>query len=370
MSVRPITFGIIGCGNISNAYLNAAKRFPIMTVKAVADIVLERAVAKAEEHNVPVACTPDELLADPDIEIVINLTIPAAHHNVCKAALEAGKHVHVEKPLSLTREEGLELVELAKAKGLRLGSAPDTFLGGGQQTCRKLIDDGWIGQPVAVTGFMMGRGPEGWHPNPDFFYQLGGGPMFDMGPYYLTAMVNLLGPIKRSTGSAQISYPERIAGHPDQAGRRIPVEIPTHIAGILDFAGGAVGTLITSFDVYANYLPNPITIYGSEGSLIVPDPNMFGGIVRYKSRHMKDFQDVPLTHGHTENDRGIGAADIAYAIQSGRPHRASGDLGYHVLEAMWSFHDASKQGKHYDMQSTVTRPAPLDPHLPDNQLDE
>ena len=367
---RPVTFGIIGCGNISNAYLNATKRFPIMQVKAVADIVLERAVAKAEEHSVPKACTPDELLADSDIEVVINLTIPSAHHGVSRDALLAGKHVHVEKPLCITREEGRELLDLAKEKNLRVGCAPDTFLGGGHQTVRKLIDDGWIGRPLAASGHMLGHGPEGGHPNPDFFYQVGGGPMFDMGPYYLTAMINMFGPIKRTTGSAQKSFAERVAGHPSIKGHRIPVEVPTHIAGVLDFESGVVATLTTSFDVYANYDPNPITVYGSEGTIVVPDPNFFGGVVKFKSKRMKDFADVPLTHGHTENDRGIGAADIAYAIQSGRPHRASGDLGYHVLETMWSFLDASASGTHYQLQSTVARPAPLDATLPDDMLDE
>jgi predicted dehydrogenase len=365
-----VKFGIIGCGNISNAYFNATKKFPILQIAAVADIDLARAQAKAEEHGVSKALSPEQLLADPEIEVVINLTIPNAHYSVCKAALEAGKHVHVEKPLAITREQGKELVDLARVRGLRLGAAPDTFLGGGHQTCRKLIDDGWIGEPVAATAFMMGRGHESWHPAPEFYYKAGGGPMFDMGPYYLTALVNMMGPIQRATGSARVTFPERTITSQPLYGTKITVDVPTHVAGVMDFASGAVATIITSFDVYGAPVGAPITVFGTEGTLQVPDPNGFGGTVKVKTRRMKEFQEVPLTHGHQENSRGIGAADIAYAIQTGRPHRANGDLGYHVLEAMWSFHDASDTGTHYTMKSTVERPAPLRSDLPDDVLDE
>jgi predicted dehydrogenase len=292
-----------------------------------------------------------------------------AHHAVCKAALEAGKHVHVEKPLSITREQGKELVDLARAKGLRLGAAPDTFLGGGQQTCRKLIDDGWIGEPVAASATMMGHGHESWHPAPEFYYKAGGGPMFDMGPYYLTALVNLLGPYKRITGSTRITFPERLITSQPLNGTKITVDVPTHISGVIDFANGAIGTITTSFDVYNEPAFSPIMVYGTEGTLAVPDPNGFGGPVRFRGKRDKEFKEVPLTHGHNDNNRGIGAADIAYAIQSGRPHRANGDLGYHVLEAMWAFHDASDTGSHYLMKSTVERPAPLRADLPDDVLD-
>lgn len=368
-SVRPVKFGVIGCGNISNAYFNATKKFPVLQIAACADIDIARAKAKAEEHNVPKACSPEELLADSEIEVVINLTIPNAHYSVCKAALDAGKHVHVEKPLSITRAEGKELVDLAKAKGLRLGAAPDTFLGGGHQTCRKLIDDGWIGEPVAAAAYMLSRGHEGWHPAPEFYYKAGGGPMFDMGPYYLTALVNMLGPIKRATGSTRTTFPERTITSQPLHGTKITVDVPTHISGVMDFANGAVGTITTSFDVYGAPPFSPIVIYGTEGTLAVPDPNGFGGPVRIKTKRMKEFQEVPLTHGYQENSRGIAAADIAYAIQSGRPHRANGDLGYHVLEAMWSFHEASDTGAHYAMTSTVERPALLVASLPEGTLD-
>ena len=365
----PVKFGVIGCGKISDAYFNATKKFPILDIAACADLDMARAQEKAEQHGVPKALTPDALIADPEIEIIINLTIPAAHYAVSKAALLAGKHVHGEKPLTVSREEGKELVELAKAKGLRLGCAPDTFLGGGHQTCRKLIDDGWIGEPVAATAFMMGRGHESWHPAPEFYYKAGGGPMFDMGPYYLTALINMIGPLRRVTGSAQTTFAERTITSQPLHGTKITVDVPTHIAGVMDFANGAVGTIITSFDVYGAPAFSPIVIYGTEGTLAVPDPNGFGGTVKWKGKRHKEFADVPLTHGHTENGRGIGAADIAYAIRSGRPHRANGDLAYHVLEAMHAFHDASDRGVHYTMKSTVERPAPLRSDLPDDVLD-
>jgi predicted dehydrogenase len=368
--MTPTKFGIIGCGNISDAYFNATKRFPILEVAACADLDIERAKAKAEQHGVAKALTPDELLADPEIQIVINLTIPRAHHAVSKAALLAGKHVHVEKPLTITREEGQELLTIARDRGLRVGCAPDTFLGGGHQTVRKLIDDGWIGEPVAATAFMMGRGHESWHPAPEFYYKAGGGPMFDMGPYYLTALVNMIGPIRRISGSTRVTFPERTITSQPLAGTKITVDVPTHIAGTIDFTNGAIGTLITSFDVYGAPQGSPITVYGTEGTIQVPDPNGFGGPVKVKTKRSKEFIEVPLTHGYEQNSRGIGAADIAYAVRSGRKHRASGELGYHVLEAMWAFHDSSDQGAAYQMKSTVERPAMLPTNLPDGILDE
>jgi len=367
---NPVKIGIIGCGNISGIYFKAGKTFEILDIAACADIDLARARAKAQEHGVPKACTPEELLADPDIQIVVNLTIPNAHYSVCKAALEAGKHVHVEKPLSITRDEGQALLALAASKRLRVGCAPDTFLGGGLQTCRKLIDDGVIGEPVGATAFMLCHGHESWHPAPEFYYKAGGGPMFDMGPYYLTALVHLIGPIRRIAGSARATFPERTITSQPLHGAKITVDVPTHIAGVMDFANGAVGTITTSFDVWAAGPHPPIEIYGTEGSLQVPDPNGFGGPVRLRRPDDKEWREVELTHGYAQNSRGIGVADMAYAILSGRAHRASGALGYHVLEAMHGFHDASEAGVHYPMKSDVERPAALPTGLPENALDE
>ncbi|SEO90119.1 Gfo/Idh/MocA family protein [Paenibacillus sp. OV219] len=353
--MKRVKVGVVGCGNISQIYFTNLKKYPEIDLVAAADIDLERAKQRAEEFGLEKAYTVEELLADPEIEIVVNLTIPKAHASVCLQALEAGKHVYVEKPLAVTREEGKKVLELAAAKGLRVASAPETFLGGGIQTCRKLIDDGAIGTPVSISGFMLGGGPEGWHPDPEFFYELGGGPMFDMGPYYLTAYITLLGPIRRVTGSAVISYPERTITSEKKNGKVITVETPTHIAGVLDFHSGAVGTLITSFDTKAGTsLPN-IEVHGSEGSILVPDPNTFGGPVKVRKLG-GEWEEVELTHGNTDNNRGIGVADMARAIVEGRTHRANGAMAYHVLEAMHGFHDASRDGKHYTMESTCERP--------------
>jgi predicted dehydrogenase len=366
--LRPVNVGIVGCGNISGIYFQAGKTFSILDIVACADLDLSRADAKAQEHGVPKACATQELLADPNVEIIVNLTIPNAHYDVCLAALQAGKHVHVEKPLSITREQGRHLVQTAREKGLRLGGAPDTFLGGGLQTCRKLIDDGWIGEPIGATAFMTCHGHESWHPDPEFYYKAGGGPMFDMGPYYLTALVALMGPIESVTGSARITFPERTITSTPKYGTKITVDVPTHVAGIMNFKSGAIGTILTSFDVWSANLPR-IEIYGTEGSLSVPDPNGFGGPVRVRRMGASEWNDVPLTHGFAENSRGIGVADMAYAIQSGRPHRANGDLACHVLEAMHGFHDASNSGAHYRMESTCERPAPLPLGLPKDGLD-
>jgi len=313
----PTKVGIIGCGNISGIYCEAGKTFDILDIVACADLIHDRAESKAAEYQIPKACSVKELLADPEIEIVVNLTIPKAHAEVALAVLEAGKSVHNEKPLAITREDGRRLLEIASDRGLLIGCAPDTFLGGGLQTCRKLIDDGWIGEPIAATAFMMCHGHESWHPDPEFYYQTGGGPMFDMGPYYLTALVHLIGPVRRVTGSARI-----------------------------------------------------IEIYGTEGSLAVPDPNNFGGPVLVRRAGASEWSEVPLTHGYTKNSRGIGVADMAYALRSGRPHRASGDLAYHVLDIMHAFHQASREGKHVELTSTCSRPAPLPLGLVEGTLDE
>ncbi|MFD0714419.1 Gfo/Idh/MocA family protein [Paenibacillus sp. GCM10027626] len=356
--MRPIKAGIIGCGNISRIYFSNLQKYPEIDLVAAADLELARAEERAREYGLAKAYTVEQLLADPEIEIVVNLTIPQAHAPVCMQALAAGKHVYVEKPLAVTREEGQRVLELAAEKGLRVASAPETFLGGGIQTCRKLIDDGAIGKPVSVSGFMLCGGHESWHPDPEFYYAAGGGPMFDMGPYYLTAFVTLLGPIRRVTGSAVVTYPERTITSEKKRGQKIKVETPTHIAGVLDFASGAVGTLITSFDTMAGTsLPN-IEVHGSAGSLLVPDPNGFGGVVKLR-RHGGEWEEVPLTHGYTDNNRGIGVADMARAIAEGRQHRASGEMAYHVLEAMHGFHDASRDDRHYTMRSKCERPEPM-----------
>jgi predicted dehydrogenase len=357
MAEARVGIGVVGCGNISGAYLGISKQFPILDVRAVADLDMDRARAAAEKYGVPRACTVAELLADPQIEIVLNLTIPVAHAEVGLAALEAGKSVYNEKPLAVTREDGRRLLEVAKARKLLVGGAPDTFLGGGHQTCRKLIEDGWIGKPVAATAFMLCHGHESWHPDPEFYYKKGGGPMFDMGPYYLTAMVNMLGPVKRVTGSTRITFPKRTITSQKKYGQKVTVEVPTHVAGIMEFASGAIGTIVTSFDVWGAHVP-PIEVHGTEGSLSVPDPNGFGGTVVVK-RLAGEWKEVPLTHGYADNTRSIGVADMARALRRGGPHRANEALTYHVLDLMHAFHDAAAAGTHLELESTCKQPAPL-----------
>lgn len=350
--------GIIGTGNISSIYLQNGSKFEAVEVVACADLDVERAKAKGEEYGIR-GCSVEELLADPEIGMVINLTIPQAHASVCLQALEAGKHVYVEKPFAVTLEEGKAVIELAKRKGLLVGSAPDTFLGGGLQTAIKVIEDGWIGTPIGATAFMMSGGHESWHPAPEFYYQKGGGPMFDMGPYYLTALVALLGPIARVTGSTRISYPERTITSAPKYGQKIEVEVPTHIAGVMEFAAGPIGTILTSFDAKGGASLPWIEVYGSQGTLQVPDPNTFGGQVRVRRAGTKEWSDIPLAFANTENSRGIGAADMAKAAVTGRAHRANGELAFHVLEAMVGIHIAAQKGEHYTMTSTCEKPAPL-----------
>ncbi len=365
-----VKVGIVGCGNISGIYFkNMQQVFEILEVKACADLDMDRARAKATENPGVVPMTVDQLMADPEIRIVVNLTVPKAHASVAMRAVESGKSVHNEKPLTLTRDEGKALLKAAKAKKVLVGAAPDTFMGAGIQTCRKLIDDGVIGVPVAATAFMMCRGHEGWHPDPEFYYEKGGGPMFDMGPYYLTALVNLIGSVTRVQGSARISFPTRTITSQKKHGKVIPVDVPTHVAGVMDFANGAVGTIVTSFDVCRHHLPC-IEIHGSEGSLQVPDPNGFGGEPLLFRRGAQDWEAVTLTRPYAENSRGIGVADMAYSLlRKRRPHRCSSKLAYHVLDLMHAFHDASDKGKAVKVKSSCEQPPVLPADLKPGQLD-
>lgn len=369
MSQAKTKIGIIGCGNISGIYFQNCTRFENLEIAACADLIPERAQAKAAEYPGVIACTVEELLQNPEIEIVINLTIPDAHASVGLAVLEAGKSLYNEKPLTITREEGKKLLQLAEQKNLRVGCAPDTFLGGGHQTCRKLIDDGWIGKPVAATAFMLCHGHEGWHPDPEFYYKIGGGPMFDMGPYYLTAMINLIGPVKRVSGVTRTTFPERLITSQPKYGTRVTVDTPTHIAGILEFTNGAVGTLVTSFDVWGARVPC-IEIYGTEGSLSVPDPNGFGGPVSVLRSASREWNEVPLAYGYAENSRGVGVADMARTLGTQKSQRVNGELAYHVLEIMHAFHDAGTQGKSIELESSCEQPAPLPLGLRDFVLND
>src|SRR4051794_2367891 len=292
--MRTIGFGVIGCGNISSAYLTAAKNFPQMALRAVADMRSDMAQKRGAEFGVP-GMRVDEMLKRDDIEIVVNLTVPLAHTDVSMAVLRAGKHVYSEKPLGVNVAEARKVMDLAAEKGLRVGSAPDTFLGGGHQTARRLIDEGAIGTPLGGSAFFMCPGHERWHPSPGFYYLRGGGPMLDMGPYYITDLVQLLGPVASVMGSTSRIRKERLITSEPMKGTLIPVEVDTHVAGTLEFVSGALVSIAMSFDV-PKHRHTPIEIYGSEGSICVPDPNRFGGVVSV-AKPGGEWEDVPLSHG-------------------------------------------------------------------------
>jgi predicted dehydrogenase len=365
-----VRVGVIGCGAISHAYLSMAKHFPILEVAALADLDMSKAEAKARDFNIPRVCSVDQLLADDSIEVVLNLTVPKAHVPVALQALAAGKHTYAEKPLGVNLAEGKKLVTEAKRRKLRVGCAPDTFMGAGVQTARKLLDEGAIGRPVAFTAFVMGRGHESWHPSPEFYYEVGGGPMFDMGPYYLTALLQLLGPMERVGGMASIAIPERTITSQPKFGKKIQVETPDHICGSIEFKNGAVGTIIASFaTMHTTYDPEfPITIYGTEGTLRVPDPNGFDGRVMLKTAQDKDWREMPHTF-HKGYGRMVGVADLCHALRSGRPHRASLEQAFSVLEAMQGFLDSSEKGKAIEIKTDYERPPLMPADLPFGTLD-
>jgi len=349
--MEPVRVGIIGCGNISDIYLDNSAKSDLLELVACADLVHKRAQAKGKKHGVK-PMKVDALLENASIELVVNLTVPKAHGEIALAALKAGKSVYNEKPLALTREEARRLIVLARRKKLLLGGAPDTFMGGGIQTCLSVINDGWIGEPVAAAAFMLCHGHETWHPDPEFFYKPGGGPMFDMGPYYLTALVTLMGPVRRVAASARASFPQRTVTSEPKRGKVIDVEVPTHVAGVLDFHSGAIATLVTSFDVWDCSHP-PIELYGTLGSMQVPDPNTFGGPVKVKRSGEEDWYDVPISSSTVENCRGIGVEDMARVLREGGRHQANESLAYHVLDLMHAFHESSEKGRHVNVKSTL-----------------
>ncbi|MDR1096435.1 MAG: Gfo/Idh/MocA family oxidoreductase [Spirochaetaceae bacterium] len=361
--------GIIGAGNISGIYIKNLRELfcDSVDLRAIANTSPEKAREAAARHGLDFAESPDMLLARDDIAIVLNLTPPAAHYAVAKAALEAGKHIYNEKPLCANLADGEALLDLARKNNVRVSCAPDTFLGAGIQTARKLIDDGWIGRPVAGVAFMMNHGPEDWHPAPEFFYAPGGGPLFDMGPYYLTALAALLGPVAAVTGNATTAFDTRDITSKEKYGKKIPVTTPTHISALLDFSCGAALSLTMSFDVWSHTLP-PIEIYGSEGTLQIGDPNFFISPVRLKRRNAATWQEIPLIGPSGprlaglldhENWRGIGVADMAEAIQTNRRHRASGELALHILEVMTRILESSKTGKRLAVSHGCERPDKL-----------
>ena len=354
----PVGIGVIGAGNVSAEYLRNLTAFPDTDVVAIGDQRPEVATARANEFGIPASGGVDAVLGHPEVEIVVNLTIPAAHAEVAGQAIAAGKHVWNEKPLAADRAAALDLLEKAEAAGLRVGCAPDTFLGSGLQAARRLIDDGAIGEPLTALALMQSPGPDAWHPNPAFFFEEGAGPLFDIGPYYLTAFVQLLGSIDRAAAIGSIARPTRVVGAGPLAGTTFPVSTPSHIGTLLGFASGASAQAILSFD-------SPLTrvlleVTGTEATLICPDPNTFGGDICIRRAGAKAEETIATTTAGSS--RGTGVLEMARAIRAGRPHRADGALGFHVLDAMVAVRRSAAEGAFVRIESSVERP----PRLPDD----
>ena len=374
MTTKRLGIGFIGTGNISSAYLRAMlghetmAGFPVLDIKALADMRPEAAQARAAEFGLK-SMSIDEMLASPDIQLIVNLTIPRAHVDVGLKALAAGKHVYSEKPLGITYAEGRKLLDAANRAGLRIGSAPDTFLGGSHQQARAVVDSGALGQIVGGTAFFQCPGHESWHPDPAFYYDIGGGPVLDMGPYYITDLVNLLGPVARvSAMGSRLRLTRPVTSEPKK-GQMMDVKVDTHVTASLGFASGAIVQVGLSFDVAA-HKHVPLELYGTDASLIVPDPNFFGGDVEIRKRGRDEtWTNVPVTQPYADgNYRSLGVADMATGILENRPHRANGDLALHVLEVMEAFEVASREGRTIDIKTPVERPAPLATSLRDGRI--
>jgi predicted dehydrogenase len=355
-----LRIGVVGAGTISGAYLRTLGRLSNVAVTAVADLDGARAAAAAAAVPGARALPPGELLAARDVDLVLSLTVPAAHAAVAQEAIAAGKHVYSEKPLAVTTSQAAQVLAAAARAGVRVGCAPDTVLGTGVQTARALLDAGDIGVPVAAAAFMVTPGHERWHPSPEFYYQPGGGPLFDMGPYYLTALVTLLGPVRRVTGMTATPRATRTIGAGPRAGTEFGVGVATHVAGVLEHEGGALSTLMMSFDVWEANLPR-IEIYGTGGSLSVPDPNRFDGQVRIFRAGQGAWEPAAEAGGYRDAERGYGVSELAAALAAGTPHRASGELAYHVLDVMESLLAAAGSGHAVTVESGSARPPAVPP---------
>lgn len=359
----PVGIGIIGAGVISAEYLDNLTRFPDVRVVAVGDLRPDAARARAAEYGIAGAGAPDVVLADRDVEIVVNLTVPEAHADVAAAALEAGKHVWNEKPLALDPESGRRLVDLAADCGRRLACAPDTFLGAGLQAARRLVDEGAIGRPLTALALMQSPGPDAWHPNPAFLFQDGAGPLFDIGPYYLTALVQLLGPVASVSSVRSTARAIRQIGSGPLAGQPFDVTAPTHVAALLAFAGGESAQLLVSFDSSVSRIA--LELNGVDGTLVLPDPNRFDGEIAIHRRG-GGAEPETLVGTSAASTRGTGVLDLARAIREARPHRADGRLALHVLELMTAISTAAETRGVVDVTSTVERasllPSDWDPH--------
>ncbi|HKU35703.1 MAG TPA: Gfo/Idh/MocA family oxidoreductase [Paenarthrobacter sp.] len=355
---NPLNVGIIGCGKIVEQYLTNFRRLESVNLVAVADLDHARAQSVADSYEGVRALSVDGLLAAEDVDLVLNLTIPAAHADIALKAIAAGKSVYGEKPLAATTAEAQQVLAAAKAAGITVGCAPDTVLGTGIQTARKAIDDGLIGAPISATATMATPGHERWHPNPDFYYQPGGGPLLDMGPYYVSALVTLLGPVVSVIGAASHTRTERTIGSGPREGQTVPVDIDSHVTGVLVHASGALSTLFMSFDAVRTKSPN-IEIHGEKGSLVVPDPNHFDGDVQLFALGAADWETLPVSAGYVDSGRGFGIADLA-ATPSGQEPRAGGELAFHALEVMESVLESAKTGQSVSIKSTATRPATVE----------
>lgn len=367
----PVKIGILGCGNVLSQYLDLASVHAEFEVVACADLNRELATSRAEHYGIPKVLDPDRLIADADVELVVNFTPPAVHAEMSLAAIAARKHVYTEKPFAPTLELAGDIMRAAQEAKVSVACAPTSFLGGGMQTTRKLIDDGWIGTPVAATAFFTCRGYEHWHPNIDPFYAFGGGPMLDIGPYLITNLINFFGPVRRVSASAQRFSDTRPRPNAPAGSKDISVDVMTHVAGTVDFESGAVATVITSWEMWASSLPY-IEIYGTKGTIGAPNPDNYTGMPSLRRGEPRDlsidlypprggdWRDVPMTH-RGDAGRAIGIADMAYAIRNGRPIRADMEFAYHALEVMLAFEESSVKEQHVEVQSTCERPAPLPP---------
>ena len=382
----PLRVGLIGTGRISDIYLQTCARYDVIDIVACSSLDLNESRAKAAQYGINRVCTPAEIYSDPEIDAILNLTIPAAHAEVSLAALEASKHVYTEKPLVSCLADGKQVLELAASTNLVVGSAPDTFLGGRWQTVRKLLDNEFIGRPTGVAAFVGSHGTERHNPNPDFYYQKGGGPLLDLGPYYLTAMVFLLGSIVRVAGMSNRALDRRMIEIGPRDGEWMDVEVDTHVQGMLEFESGVIGSITMSFDVWDSETPR-LEIYGENGTICIPDPdpvwgaNVFQGEVWYRTRETSRWTHQPRpegrdswqvaenTHGLNEDSRGIGLVDMAYAIREGRAPRASGELAYHVLEVMMGILESADDGQFVSIDSRSPILDILSENFPESESD-
>ncbi|WP_328504612.1 Gfo/Idh/MocA family oxidoreductase [Streptomyces sp. NBC_00457] len=355
--------GILGAGNILGRYAEGLRTFPEFEVVRVADIDPTRAKQAADEYDIAAWGDGAELLADDTVEIVVNITPPQFHAKTVIAALESGKHVYVEKPLATTVAEAREVLDAATRGTALLGSAPDTFLGSAVQTARHAVDTGLIGDAVGATAFVRSSRAETWHPDPRAFYGAGGGPVLDMGPYYLAALVNCLGPVAQVAAATRIGAPTRKVTSPGRVVDEITVEVPTHASATLTFASGAIATTLMSFDVWDTELPR-IEIYGTEGTLALPNPNFFDGDVRLKRHGDTDWQVLtPVTElfgavdTPEQHRRGLGVRDLAGATEGG-PHRANPHFAFHILDVLTSFETSQQQNRFVALESSCARPEP------------